>query len=50
LVAQILGDMPGAEEETKKTIEKIRHSYKLDTANDAALAHVEQEMTRRGAV
>ncbi|MBK3665086.1 hypothetical protein JJE66_28120 [Bradyrhizobium diazoefficiens] len=49
LVAQILGDTPGAEDETKRTLDRIRRSYKLDTANEADLVHVEQEMTRRSA-
>ncbi|WP_143271607.1 hypothetical protein [Bradyrhizobium mercantei] len=49
LVAQIMGDMPGAEEDTKQVIRGIRRSYKLDVAHEAVLAHVEQEITSRGA-
>jgi hypothetical protein len=48
LVAQIMGDMPGAEEDTKQAIRSIRRSYKLDAAHEAVLAHVEQEITSRG--
>ena len=49
LVLQILGDMPGAEDETRQAVAKVRRSYKLDAAHEAALAQVEQEMARRGA-
>jgi hypothetical protein len=49
LVAQILADRPGAEEEAGQSIARIRHSYKLDAANEAVLAHAEQEIARRKA-
>jgi len=49
LVAQILADTPGAEEKAAQSIARIRHSYKLDTPNEAVLAHAEQEMARRKA-
>jgi hypothetical protein len=47
LVAQILADTPGAEQEATQSVARIRHSYKLDAANEALLVLAEQEMARR---
>lgn len=47
LVAQILADTPGAEQEAAQCIANIRHSYNLDAGNEAILVQAEQEMAKR---
>jgi len=47
LVAQIQGDMPGAEDEAKQKIAQIRRVYKLTSVQEDALQRVEQEIARR---
>jgi hypothetical protein len=49
LVAQILVDTPGAEQEAAQSIASIRYSYKLDAANEAILVQAEQELAQRKA-
>ena len=49
LVAQILADTPGAEDEASRKIADIRRSYKLDTAKEADLAACEEEIKKRKA-
>jgi hypothetical protein len=49
LVAQILADMPGSEDEAARDIAKLRRSYKLDAASEAILAAAEQEIAKRKA-
>lgn len=43
LVAQILGEMVGAEAEARERVSSIRRAYKLSVEQDAALAAVETE-------
>jgi hypothetical protein len=47
LVAQILGDSPGAEEEAAQKVASIRRAYKLATEDEAHLAAVEAEIAKR---
>jgi hypothetical protein len=48
LVAQILADKPGSENDAVQKIAEIRRLYKLDTSNEAILAAAEQAvMTRK---
>ena len=47
LVAQILGDTPGAEEEAAQKVANLRRTYKLTTEAEARLAAVETEIARR---
>jgi hypothetical protein len=47
LVAQILGDTPGAEEEAAQKVASLRHAYKLTSEGDARLAAVEAEIAKR---
>jgi hypothetical protein len=49
LVARILADTPGAEDEASRKIADIRRSYKLDTAKQADLAACEEEIEKRKA-
>jgi hypothetical protein len=49
LVAQILADMPGSEDEAARDIAKLRRSYKLDAASEAILSAAEQEIAKRKA-
>jgi len=47
LVAEILGDTPGAEEEAAQKIASYRHSYKPTPNSEARLAAVEAEIAKR---
>ncbi len=47
LVAQIMVDTPGSEEDAARKIADLRRSYKLDASNDAALTIAEQEIVQR---
>jgi hypothetical protein len=47
LVAQILGDMAGAEEEALERVSSIRNAYKLTPPQEALLVAVETEVQRR---
>ena len=47
LVAQILGDTPGAEEEAAQKITNLRRAYKLTTDFEARVAAVEAEIAKR---
>jgi hypothetical protein len=47
LVAQILGDTPGAEEEAAQKVASLRRAYKLTTEGEAHLAAVEAEIAKR---
>lgn len=47
LVARILADKPGSEDDAVQKIADIRRLYKLDASNDAALAAAEQDVMRR---
>jgi hypothetical protein len=47
LVAQILGDTPGAEEEAAQKVASLRRAYKLSTEAEACLAAVETEIAKR---
>jgi len=47
LVAQILADKPGSEDDAVQKIADIRRLYKLDASNDTALAAAEQDVMRR---
>ena len=49
LVAQILADKPGTEDEAIQKIAALRRFYKLSASDEAALAAEEQEITRRKA-
>ena len=49
LVAQILGDMPGAEEETAQKIANLRRAYKLTADFEARVAAVETKIVKRKA-
>jgi hypothetical protein len=50
LVAQILGDMAGEENEATKRVNSIRGTYKLNPAQESSLAAVEAEVQRRQAM
>jgi hypothetical protein len=47
LVAQILGDTPGSEEEAAQKVASLRRAYKLTTEAEARLAAVETEIAKR---
>ena len=47
LVAQILGETPGAEEEATQRISRLRRAYKLTPAHETTLAAVEAEIAKR---
>jgi hypothetical protein len=47
LVAQILGDTPGAENEATQKVASIRRAYKLSAGGEAHLAAVEAEIAKR---
>ncbi len=47
LVAQILGDTPGAEEEAAQRVASLRRAYKLTADLEARLAAVEAEIAKR---
>ena len=47
LVAQILGDTPGAEDEATRRVAIIRRDYKLSPQDEARLAAVEAEIAKR---
>jgi hypothetical protein len=49
LVAQILGDMPGAEEEATQKIANLRRAYKLTADLETRVAAVETEIAKRKA-
>ncbi len=49
LVAQILGDMPGAEEEAARKLADLRRTYKLTADFEARIAAVEAEIATRKA-
>jgi hypothetical protein len=49
LVAQILGNTPGAEEEAAQKIAELRHAYKLTPDFEMRVAAVETEITKRKA-
>ncbi len=47
LVAQILGDTPGAEDEAMQKVASLRRAYKLTADGEACLAVVEAEIAKR---
>jgi len=47
LVAQILAEKPGSEDDAVQKIVEIRRLYKLDADSDATLAAAEQELKTR---
>ena len=47
LVAQILGDTPGAEEEAAQKVASLRRAYKPTADTEARLAAVEAEIAKR---
>jgi hypothetical protein len=47
LVAQILGDTPGAEEEAAQKVASLRRAYKLTPDTEARLTAVEAEIAKR---
>lgn len=47
LVAQIMAAIPGSEAETAETIALIRRMYRLGQEEEAALAWIEQELSKR---
>ena len=47
LVAQILGDTPGAEDEAAQRVASVRRDYKLGPQDEARLAAVEAEIAGR---
>jgi hypothetical protein len=47
LVAQILGETPGAEDEAARKVASLRHAYKLTADSEARLAAVEAEIAKR---
>jgi hypothetical protein len=47
LVAQIMAETVGLEDEAKRKIAYLRRTYKLDADNEAALAAAEQEIAQR---
>jgi hypothetical protein len=47
LVAQILGDTPGAEEEAAQKVASLRRAYRLTAELEARLAAVEAEIAKR---
>jgi hypothetical protein len=49
LVAQILADNPGWEDDASRKIGDVRRSYKLDAGNEALLALCEEKIAKRKA-
>jgi hypothetical protein len=47
LVAEILGETPGAEDEAARKVASLRHAYKLTTHFEARLAAIEAEIAKR---